>query len=189
MRSEQISVNCEMKEKKKSHPVAKVPVAASWFHHCMLKEHTQSSTQISLPIHQGSSIHLWLCANKVRLIGIKRGMHPWHFTRTILQVGDFAVDNRAGISRTLHRISAIRNRKGAIIGLTCRVGRAISGSAMLLWDFVQDGASLLLIGPLGVGKTTIIRLVTPLSYTTILKIDKHLIVVLVITLPPPWPWS
>lgn len=93
-----------------------------------------------------------------------------------MQVGDFAIDNRAGISRTLHRISAIRNRKGAIIGLTCRVGRAISGSANLLQDLVKDGASLLLIGPPGVGKTTIIRLVILISYMAVILLARSTLV-------------
>eukprot|EP00250_Pteridium_aquilinum_P015802 c22769_g1_i1 orf=859-3015(-) len=77
--------------------------------------------------------------------------------QAISLVGDFADDNRAGIDRTLHRISAIRNRAGRIIGLTCRVGRAISGSAEMARDLVEKGGSLLLMGPPGVGKTTAIR--------------------------------
>lgn len=77
--------------------------------------------------------------------------------QAISLVGDFADDNRAGIDRTLHRISAIRNRAGRIIGLTCRVGRAISGSAEMARDLVERGGSLLLMGPPGVGKTTAIR--------------------------------
>jgi stage III sporulation protein SpoIIIAA len=72
-------------------------------------------------------------------------------------VGDFDRDNRSGIERTLHRISAIRNRKGQIVGLTCRVGRAINGVIDIVKDLFETGKSVLLLGRPGVGKTTILR--------------------------------
>lgn len=72
-------------------------------------------------------------------------------------VGKFGEDNRAGIERTLHRISAIRNRMGRIIGLTCRVGRAMFGTLDILRDVIESGESLLLLGRPGVGKTTLLR--------------------------------
>jgi stage III sporulation protein AA len=73
------------------------------------------------------------------------------------RIGSFGGDNRAGIERTLHRISAIRNRKGNIIGLSCRVGRAIFGTIKIIKDLVQSGKSVLLLGRPGVGKTTMLR--------------------------------
>jgi stage III sporulation protein SpoIIIAA len=73
------------------------------------------------------------------------------------RVGDFGADNRAGIERTLHRISAIRNRRGDIIGLTCRVGRAVFGTIDIIKDIVTSDASILLLGRPGVGKTTLLR--------------------------------
>ncbi len=75
----------------------------------------------------------------------------------ISHIGSFGDDNRAGITRTLHRISAIRNRKGAIVGLTCRVGRAVFGTIKVIEDLVKTGKSILLLGRPGVGKTTMLR--------------------------------
>jgi stage III sporulation protein SpoIIIAA len=75
----------------------------------------------------------------------------------VSRIGEFGDDNRAGIERTLHRISAIRNRRGRIIGLTCRVGRAVYGTIAIIEDLVQTGKSILLLGRPGVGKTTMLR--------------------------------
>ena len=75
----------------------------------------------------------------------------------VCRIGAFGEDNRAGIERTLHRISAIRNRSGRIIGLSCRVGRAVFGSIRLIQDLVESGKSIMLLGRPGVGKTTMLR--------------------------------
>jgi stage III sporulation protein SpoIIIAA len=72
-------------------------------------------------------------------------------------IGSFGDDNRAGIERTLHRISAIRNRNGKIVGLTCRIGRAVYGTIEIIADFVETGKSLLIMGRPGIGKTTMLR--------------------------------
>ncbi len=75
----------------------------------------------------------------------------------VSRIGEFDADNRAGIERTLHRISAIRNRHEHIVGLTCRVGRAVYGTIDIIQDFITNGKSILLVGRPGVGKTTMLR--------------------------------
>ena len=75
----------------------------------------------------------------------------------IERLGEFGDDNRAGIERTLHRISAIRNRRGRIIGLTCRIGRAVFGTIKIIEDLAFSGKNILLLGRPGVGKTTMLR--------------------------------
>jgi stage III sporulation protein SpoIIIAA len=73
------------------------------------------------------------------------------------RTGVFDADNRAGIERTLHRISAIRNRRGAVVGLTLRVGRAVYGTVDIIQDLIESGKSVLILGRPGVGKTTLLR--------------------------------
>ena len=75
----------------------------------------------------------------------------------VQRIGAFDTDNRAGLERTLHRIAAIRNRRGSVVGLTCRVGRAVYGTTDIIQDLIESGKSLLILGRPGVGKTTMLR--------------------------------
>jgi stage III sporulation protein SpoIIIAA len=75
----------------------------------------------------------------------------------VARIGNFDADNRAGLERTLHRISAIRNRRGHIVGLTCRVGRAVYGTIDIIQDLITSGKSVLILGKPGIGKTTMLR--------------------------------
>lgn len=94
----------------------------------------------------------------------------------VSRIGQFGDDNRAGIERTLHRISCIRNRNGKIVGLTCRVGRAVFGTVRVIEDLVRTGKSVLLLGRPGVGKTTMLR-----EVARVLADDLHKRVVVVDT--------
>ncbi|GAC1407910.1 MAG: AAA family ATPase [Candidatus Velthaea sp.] len=75
----------------------------------------------------------------------------------VSRLSPFGADNRAGIEKTLHRISAIKNRTGKIVGLTCRVGRAVYGTIDIILDVIRSGKSICLLGRPGVGKTTMLR--------------------------------
>ncbi len=101
-------------------------------------------------------------APTARYVAGERTLHPDETTQaeinTVINgIGDFDDDNRAGIARTLHRIAGIRNRRGQVVGLTCRVGRAVYGTIDIIEDIVEEGHSILLLGRPGVGKTTMLR--------------------------------
>ena len=97
-----------------------------------------------------------------RYVDGEHTLHPDETTQAEINtvvngIGDFDDDNRAGIARTLHRIAGIRNRRGQVVGLTCRVGRAVYGTIDIIADIVEEGHSVLLLGRPGVGKTTMLR--------------------------------
>ncbi len=86
-----------------------------------------------------------------------KGVSREQIDELVSRIGDFDSDNRAGIERTLHRISAMRNKHGDVVGLTCRVGRAVYGTIDIIEDLVDTGKSILLLGRPGIGKTTMLR--------------------------------
>jgi stage III sporulation protein SpoIIIAA len=87
----------------------------------------------------------------------EREVTPEDIAFVMSRIGQFGGDNRAGIERTLHRISALRNRAGKVVGLTLRVGRAVYGTVDIIRDVIESGKSVLLVGRPGVGKTTLLR--------------------------------
>ena len=91
-----------------------------------------------------------------RMLGEEEITHE-EIDLVVKSIGDFDADNRAGLERTLHRISGIRNRKGKIVGLTCRVGRAVYGTIDIIRDLIDSGKSVLILGRPGIGKTTMLR--------------------------------
>lgn len=89
---------------------------------------------------------------------LSRKLISWQDIEYVIKhISKFSNENRAGIERTLHRISCIRNRQFIIIGLTCRIGRALFGIISVIQDLLQSKKSILILGKPGVGKTTIIR--------------------------------
>jgi stage III sporulation protein SpoIIIAA len=88
---------------------------------------------------------------------LEREVNEEDIQYVIDHIGSFGEDNRAGIERTLHRISAIRNRSGKIVGLTARIGRAVFGTIEIIEDLVESGRSVLIMGRPGIGKTTMLR--------------------------------
>jgi stage III sporulation protein SpoIIIAA len=125
----------------------------------------QISSAVSLMLDQADLLEIVMDLGREPSVRFRGGEHRLEglvvsasdIDYVIEHIGDFGDDNRAGIERTLHRISAIRNRKGRVIGLTCRVGRAVTGTIAIIRDIIESGQSLLLLGRPGVGKTTMLR--------------------------------
>ena len=116
-----------------------------------------------IQLDKGRRPQAW-CAGKRVFLGTQdRVVSTGEIDEIVDHLGDFGSDNRAGLEAQLHRISAIRNRAGDIIGLTMRVGRHVCGNAEMIKDVLfQEDASILFLGEPGSGKTTIVREATRL---------------------------
>jgi stage III sporulation protein SpoIIIAA len=120
-----------------------------------LKQHSQKATLVEVVLDLGRRPEARFPGTAEYLSEVPVTLAD--LNESIAHLGNFGGDNRAGIERTLHRISAIRNRRGEVIGLTCRVGRAVFGTIGMIRDLVESGKSILMLGRPGVGKTTALR--------------------------------
>lgn len=120
-----------------------------------VREHNNSSDLLEIILDLGRVPTSRLTTEEVILL--EREVTHDDIEYVIKRLGDFDEDNRAGIERTLHRISGIRNRRADVVGLTLRVGRAVYGTFDIIQDLITEGKSLLLLGRPGVGKTTLLR--------------------------------
>src|SRR5438067_339971 len=171
------------------------PISALWSFHCMIEQERIDDIHLlldALPPHITEAVQEQSGNDQLLEVVMDLGREPTaRFRGREIQlstipvseedinyvtgrIGAFGDDNRAGIERTLHRISAIRNRKGKVIGLTCRVGRAVFGTIAILRDIVETGKSILLLGKPGVGKTTLLR---EMARVLADDLDKRVIVV------------
>jgi len=120
-----------------------------------VRQHNNSSDLLEIILDLGRVPTTRMVNEEVVLL--EREIDKDDIEYVVSRLRDFDEDNRAGIERSLHRISAIRNRRGDVVGLTLRVGRAVYGTIDIIQDLIQDGKSLLILGRPGVGKTTLLR--------------------------------